>query len=79
MKSKDLNDDNEQPLEISNLKDPLPESLGTQAVAKVKKDEPFDPPQIYNKSFIQTRNSKDGKTIGPEALFGKFYLILSCF
>lgn len=79
MKSKDLNDDNEQPLEISNFKDPLPESLGTQAVAKVKKDEAFDPPQIYNKSFIQTRNSKDGKTIGPEALFGKFYLILSCF
>ena len=45
--------------------------LEMKSLTESLKDSCFEPPQVYGKSFIQTRNSKDGSVIGPEALYGK--------
>ncbi len=42
-----------------------------QTVTDQLKDANYEPPIVNRKSFIQQRTSADGRTVGPEALFGR--------
>ena len=40
-------------------------------VGEALKDSNYEPPMVNRGSFIQCRTSADGRTVGPEALFGR--------
>ena len=46
--------------------------LKLKTMIEFMKEGAFEPPQVYRKSFIQSRIGKDGTASGPEALFGEF-------
>ena len=75
MCAKMINNDG-QNLRISKSQDSKENDLEVKSLTESLKDSCFEPPQVYEKSFIQTRKSQDGNVIGPEALYGKINLII---